>query len=75
MNDKHQGLYAKYKPIERTDAPNPKHKDCQYFVLDLTHDPYARKAAKVYAIFCSEEHPTLASDLVALAVSLEKTGE
>ena len=65
MNDKQRGLYAKYRPIERADAPNEKHEDCEYFVLDLTHDPFAREAALMYAFRCRDEYPQLAEDLAA----------
>ena len=45
-----KGLYAKFV-IERTDgrsAPGEKHDGCEYFVLDLTHDPHAIPAIKAY---------------------------
>lgn len=70
MNDKQRGLYAKYKPIERADAPNPKHEGCEYFVLDLTHDPFAKDAALMYAFLCKDKYPKLANDLAALVSRL-----
>ena len=70
MNDKQRGLYTKYLPIERWDD-SPKHKNCEYFVLDLTHDSFARKAALIYAIFCAEEYPKLAADLTSLVASIK----
>jgi hypothetical protein len=66
MNDKQRGLYAKYKPIERLDAPNPKHDGCEYFILDLTHDAIARDAVLLYALLCKADYPELAKDLVSL---------
>lgn len=45
-----KGLYAKFQ-VERTDgrsAPGEKHDGCEYFVLDLTHDPHAIPALKAY---------------------------
>lgn len=52
MMDKERGLYGKFK-VERTDGrdvgPHAKHDGCDYFVLDLTHDPIAREAAVAYS--------------------------
>jgi len=67
MGDKTRGLYGKFR-IERTDgksAPGEKHDGCDYFVLDLTHDPHARPALMAYAKSCAEEYPLLAADLLA----------
>jgi hypothetical protein len=60
-----RGLYGKYR-VERTDgksAPGAKHHGCEYFVLDLTHDRFAREALTAYARACADEYPTLANDL------------
>jgi hypothetical protein len=60
------GLYGKFK-VERTDgksAPGEKHHGCDYFVLDLTHDPYARAALATYARECEVEYPALHDDLL-----------
>ena len=67
MGDKSRGLYGKFY-IERTDgksAPGEKHHGCDYFVLDLTHDPHAGPALRAYAESCAEEYPLLAADLRA----------
>jgi len=43
MGDPSRGLYDKFT-VRRTDgqsARGGKHHDCQYFVLDLTHDKHA----------------------------------
>ena len=48
--DKHRGLYGKFQ-VQRTDGrsdPGEKHHGCQYFVLDVTHDPHARPALWAY---------------------------
>lgn len=46
---------------------NPwKHRDCRYFVLDLTDDPHALVAIQAYANSCREQHPELAADLEAI---------
>ncbi len=65
MSDKAQGLYNKFR-VERTDgksAPGERHDGCEYFVLDLTHDPYAIPAIEAYIDACAGEYPLLASDL------------
>lgn len=65
MGDKTRGLYGKFH-IERTDgksAPGQKHEGCDYFVLDLTHDPHAAAALRAYADSCAVEYPFLAADL------------
>lgn len=52
--------------VHRTDgqsAPGRKHDGCDYFVLDMTHDPYALRAVLAYAHACEATHPTLAHDL------------
>ena len=67
MGDKSRGLYGKFR-IERTDgksAPGEKHADCEYFVLDMTHDPHAIPALHAYASSLSahREYPLLREDL------------
>jgi hypothetical protein len=62
-----RGLYRKYH-VERTDNQDwvgRKHDGCNYFVLDLTHDPFAVRALMAYADACRESHPLLAFDLQA----------
>ena len=66
MGNREAGLYAKFRTIERTDgqsAPGQKHHGCDYFVLDLTHDPHALPALAAYAESCASEYPALARDL------------
>jgi hypothetical protein len=51
MGNKRRGLYHKFN-IERTDGTSAlggKHESCDYFVLDLTHDPHAIPAMLAYA--------------------------
>lgn len=73
--DKHmRGLYGKFR-VERTDGqsePGEKHEGCEYFVLDLSHDPFAYQAIIAYSHRCCVEYPELASDLLAKA---SKMGE
>lgn len=65
MSDRNRGLHAKYV-VERSDGssePGGKHAECDYFVLDWAHDPYAIPAALAYADACESTHPFLARDL------------
>ena len=74
MNDKTRGLYRKYK-VDRLGDVDGKHNNCQYFVLDLDHDPHALPAIKAYIESCGEEYPMLADDLQAYANILEGKDE
>jgi hypothetical protein len=59
------GLYRKFR-VERTDggsAPGAKHENCQYFVLDATHDQFAIPALTAYRDACSQKFPKLAEDI------------
>jgi hypothetical protein len=65
FNDRELGLYEKYT-VRRTDGRSnegEKHHRCRYFVLDLTHDPFASPALEAYAKACRGEFPQLADDL------------
>lgn len=67
MSNKNKGLYEKFQVV-RTDgesAPGHRHADCRYFILDLTHDPYALPAVRAYAKACAADYPVLAEDLLA----------
>ena len=63
------GVYRKFmvRRADGTDAPGGKHDGCAYFVLDLTHDPYAGPALRAYVKACRAEYPLLAADLQSLA--------
>lgn len=41
----------------------PKHADCDYFVLDMSHDAHALAAISAYADSCALDYPDLARDL------------
>lgn len=58
-------IYQKFdvRRVDGRDAPGEKHFGCRYFVLDLTHDPYARIAALAYADACAASHPVLSIEL------------
>ena len=68
-DQKDKGLYHKFD-VSRTDKTDvfqhEKHYDCDYFVLDLTHDRFAVRALLAYAGACR------AGGYVPLACDLEK---
>lgn len=70
-----QGLIGKFNVsrVDGTDAPGGRHFGCRYFVLDMTHDPHAAPALRVYARSCEAEYPALARDLRQAADELEKS--
>lgn len=60
-------IYKKYN-THRTDgksAPGERHANCEYFVLDLTHDVHCIDALTGYAVSCSTTHPKLSRDIFA----------
>lgn len=73
QRDKHRGFYDKFRVFRKDgrDKPGFKHADCEYFVLDLTHDMFAISAIKAYADACEEEYPQLAADLRRKAAQRE----
>lgn len=73
MTDRTRGLYDKFI-VQRTDGksePGQKHHDCEYFVLDLTHDKHAAAALRAYADSCAEEYPMLAKGIRDKWLTLE----
>lgn len=77
--DRGRGLYAKYR-VMRNDGSSEKggrHEHCEYFVLDLSHDPHAIPALRAYAESCQMDFPFLARDLLEKIDSLvsQKRGE
>ena len=65
MGQEDVGLYKKFN-VSRTDGksdPGQKHESCQYFVIDMDHDPFAVSALLAYAYVCAEKYPKLAADL------------
>ncbi len=80
-DDTDRGIYQKYV-VERTDGssgPGERHEGCEYFVLDLNHDPYAVSALRAYLFACRRSHPLLAEDLQAkideIVLGLDRGGE
>ncbi len=65
-DDKKHGLYRKYR-VQRLGDREKKHRDCEYYVLDLVHDRHAPAALDAYAGSCAAEYPQLAKDLRAKA--------
>lgn len=68
------GLYKKYH-VRRADGmegPGTKHNNCQYFVLDLSHDKYGITGALAYADACEAEFPILAQQLRQLCAQEEQ---
>lgn len=60
-----QGLFRKFI-VTRTDGssePGGKHEHCEYFVLDVDHDPHAAAALAAYADAVERTHPELAADM------------
>lgn len=73
MGDRTRGLYGKFiiKRIDGKSHPGEKHDGCEYFVLDLTHDPHAAAAIEAYAVSCGDDgYNKLASDLFDIASRL-----
>lgn len=69
MGDRARGLYNKFR-VERVDGKQKKHANCDYFVLDVTHDPHAIPALLAYAMLIishpiSEAH----SEIISLILS------
>ena len=62
MDDRQLGLTKKYEVVRIGDLG--KHTDCFFFVMDLTHDKFARPALLSYARACRDEYPLLALDLL-----------
>jgi hypothetical protein len=64
------GVYEKYivKRTDGKDGPGERHAECSYFVLDLTHDPFAIPAIKAYAQACEDQYPILSEQLEHFAV-------
>lgn len=64
-DDRGKGLYPKVevRRLDGSSRPGGKHADCEWFALDMTHDPYAVPALLAYAEACVDRYPKLAVDL------------
>lgn len=61
-----RGLNMNKFQVTRTDGssePGGKHHGCEYFVLDLTHDPYSVPAMVIYALACGNEYGQLKNNI------------
>ncbi len=74
-DDKRRGLYGKYS-IFRVDGgnlPGRKHENCDYFTLDLVHDPLAIPALFAYAVAADGAgYHHLAQDLRLRLIGMEE---
>lgn len=61
-----QGLFRKFvvRRVDGSDESGGKHHGCEYFVLDINHDPHAKAALIAYAESCAKTHPELSMDMV-----------
>ena len=81
MGDRNRGLYGKFevRRVDGSDGPGGKHGGCDYFVLDITHDPHALPALRAYAASCGRAgYEMLARDImkkVRLAANPEGTDD
>lgn len=64
--DQEQGLYHKFivRRVDGNDAPGFKHHGCDYFVIDVTHDAYAKVALRAYIMAASREYPYLGVEMI-----------
>lgn len=62
-----QGIFHKFtvNRVDGSDQPGGKHEGCDYFVLDMDHDPHAKAAIQAYALSCAQSHPQLSAELLA----------
>lgn len=70
-----QGLFDKYR-VSRTDGKDyrgSKHHGCDYFVIDMDHDPAAGPALITYAAAVVKTHPVLASELIKRFADVKPT--
>lgn len=64
-----ESLHCKYE-VRRVKDPSGRHGECEYFVLDLSHDRAARLAALVYADESGD--PELRDELVGLVGRIQR---
>ena len=65
------GSYRKYR-VEKLNDDMGKHNECEYFVLDLTHDPLAREAALFYARSIMTTNGRLMADIAGSVRRIEQ---
>lgn len=66
LSGEEQGLFNKFTVVRNdgSSSHGKKHDGCEYFVLDVDHDPYSKAAVLAYAEACKETHPLLSADLI-----------
>lgn len=60
-------LLVQPRAVRRIEDDEHAHDDCEYFIIDLYHDPFAAAALRAYAAACARSHPKMAQDLMRLA--------
>ena len=72
MSTQPEGLYHKFNVsrVDGRDQPGGDRAGAEYIVLDLTHCPFARAAALVYANKMAAEYPQAADDILAKVKAL-----
>lgn len=58
--------YSVKRCKQKGDVDPHKHKNCEFWVLNVTIDPHALRALPVYIEQCREMYPGLASDLTQM---------
>jgi hypothetical protein len=69
LPDRERGLYSKYqvRRVDGSSEPGKKHAKCNYFVLDIDHDPHAAPAIFSYATSArADGYELLAGNLFAM---------
>ncbi len=66
-SDTEQGLFKKFVVLrtDSSDSPGGRHCGCEYFVIDINHDPCAKPALLAYAEAVRLTHPVLAEDMIS----------
>jgi hypothetical protein len=59
-------IYSVHRRKQKGDPHPGKHKNCEFWVLNVTIDPHALKALPKYIELCQETYPGLASDLTQM---------
>lgn len=72
--DEPAGLHPKYLVLRNDGSSRVggKHCECDYLVLDWTHDKFAVVAALAYADACEDAYPELAADIRARAAEARR---
>lgn len=67
-----RGLYRKFVVIriDGKSEPGKRHAECEYFVLDFNHDPFAMPAIRAYADACQKKYPILSAELRQKAIEM-----